>query len=187
MKKVLLSSVVALTLFAAAAPVLATGPDSFGDYNPQGGQTRTEQAAQVKNVRVHVADLVGAPVANVTVDFLVDGKASQAVTDANGDAVLSAKIGKTVAYRIAEVPAGYFQNSAQQGSVVVGSDMFTNVSLSLEKTSSYNVPGQQAQEGNNANTNTNPASRDEAKKSEAAAKNAGKAATKALPKTSAVK
>lgn len=34
---------------------------------------------------------------------------------------------------------------------------------------------------------TTPASKEEAKKSEAAAKNAGKAAGKALPKTSAVK
>ena len=36
MKKVLLSSVAALAVFAAAAPVFATGPDTFGDYTPDG-------------------------------------------------------------------------------------------------------------------------------------------------------
>lgn len=36
MKKVLLSSVAALAVFAAAAPVFATGPDTLGPYTPDG-------------------------------------------------------------------------------------------------------------------------------------------------------
>ena len=36
MKKVLLSSVAALAVFSAAAPVFAIGPDSFGNYTPDG-------------------------------------------------------------------------------------------------------------------------------------------------------
>mgnify|MGYP000846548502 CR=1 FL=1 len=230
MKKVLLSSVAALAVFSAAAPVFAdNNPLTFDskNYRPaapanEKRQTKPETSTgdnvnpdgTLKRVvpngthaRVNVSDRLGAPVAGVTVDFLVNGVASQAVTDANGDASIAAPVGTTVRYRVAAAPAGYFQNANQEGAIVVGGDMFTNAYLVIEKTDSYlnpnytpgsdNKPADKsaadkpaADEPSAKPEEGKPGVADQAKKSAEAAKKAGvdaKAGQKALPKTHAAK
>lgn len=229
MKKVLLSSVAALAVFSAAAPAFAdndpmtfdaknyvpvapanekaqTKPEtSVGDnVNPDGTLKHVEPNGT--HARINVQDRLGAPVAGVTVDFLVNGVASQAVTDANGDASIAAPAGTVVRFRVASVPAGYFQNPNQEGSIVVGGDMFTNDYLVIEKTDSYlnpnytpgsdnmsaadQVSADQAAADQAATQPDAGTAVDQAKKADEAAKNAGasaKAGQKALPKTHAVK
>ena len=230
MKKVLLSSVAALAVFSAVAPVFAdndpktfdsknyvpaapandkaqTKPEtSYGDnVNPDGTLKRV--VPNGTHARINVKDRLGAPVAGVTVDFLVNGVASQAVTDANGDASIAAPAGTTVRYRVAAAPAGYFQNVNQEGAIVVGGDMFTNEYLVIEKTDSYLNPNytpgsdnkpaatqaaadQAADQAATKPEDGKPGAVDQAKKADAAAKKAGanaKAGQKALPKTHAAK
>ena len=227
MKKVLLSSVAALTVFGTFQAVLAenqvpsantgvvpaaeqykpakpaTKPEpSYGhNVNPDG--TLKHVVPNGTHARINVKDRLGAPVAGVTVDFLVNGVASQAVTDANGDASIAAPAGTTVRYRVAAAPAGYFQNVNQEGAIVVGSDMFTNEYLVIEKTDSYlnpnytpgsdNKPADQAVKPADQAAQPEPGKpsvADQAKKSADAAKKAGvetKAGQKALPKTHASK
>ena len=231
MKKVLLSSVAALAVFSAVAPVFAdndpktfdsknyvpaapandkaqTKPEtSYGDnVNPDGTLKRV--VPNGTHARINVKDRLGAPVAGVTVDFLVNGVASQAVTDANGDASIAAPAGTTVRYRVAAAPAGYFQNVNQEGAIVVGGDMFTNEYLVIEKTDSYLNPNYTPGSDNKPATTQaattqaaadqaatkpedgKPGAVDQAKKADEAAKKAGasaKAGQKALPKTHAAK
>lgn len=223
MKKVLLSSVAALAVFAAAAPAFADNdPMTFDakNYRPVAPADTSKPAVKpetstgdnvnpdgtLKHVepngthaRINVKDRLNAPVAGVTVDFLVNGVASQAVTDANGDASIAAPAGTVVRYRVAAAPAGYFQNPNQEGSIVVGGDMFTNAYLVIEKTDSYlnpnytpgsdNKPGTTNGSKEAAKETTQEAQKAENKGGEAA--KAGKASSaqagKALPKTSAVK
>ena len=218
MKKVLLSSVAALAVFAAAAPAFADNdPMTFDakNYRPAAPADTSKPAVKpetstgdnvnpdgtLKHVepngthaRVNVSDRLHAPVAGVTVDFLVNGVASQAVTDANGDASIAAPAGTTVRFRVAAAPAGYFQNPNQEGSIVVGGDMFTNAYLVIEKTDSYLNPNYTPGSDNKpGTTNGSKEAAQEAQKTEKGAKAAktGKAASaqagKALPKTSAVK
>lgn len=231
MKKVLLTSAVVLTAFGAfqavsaenSVPSANTGvvpaaeqykpekpvakPEtSYGDnVNPDGTLKHVDPNGT--HARINVQDRLGAPVAGVTVDFLVNGVASQAVTDANGDASIAAPAGTTVRYRVAAAPAGYFQNVNQQGAIVVGGDMFTNEYLVIEKTDSYlnpnYTPGSDYNSAAQASADQaaadqaatkpedgKPGAVDQAKKADEAAKKAGasaKAGQKALPKTHAVK
>ena len=216
MKKVLLSSVAALAVFAAAAPAFADNdPMTFDakNYRPAAPADTSKPAVKpetstgdnvdpdgtLKHVepngthaRINVKDRLNAPVAGVTVDFLVNGVASQAVTDANGDASIAAPAGTVVRYRVAAAPAGYFQNPNQEGSIVVGGDMFTNAYLVIEKTDSYLNPNYTP--GSDNKPGTTNGSKEEAQKSEnkgGEAAKAGKASSaqagKALPKTSAAK
>ena len=223
MKKVLLSSVAALAVFAAAAPAFADNdPMTFDSKNYRPAAPADNSKAAVKpetstgdnvnldgtlkhvepngtHARINVKDRLNAPVAGVTVDFLVNGVASQAVTDANGDASIAAPAGTVVRYRVAAAPAGYFQNPNQEGSIVVGGDMFTNEYLVIEKTDSYlnpnYTPGSDNKPGttNGSKEEAKEEAKSEAQKTEKAAKAAkdGKASSaqagKALPKTSAAK
>lgn len=233
MKKVLLSSVVALTVFSAFQAVSADNGVENGvvpkdkQYNPakpvqnpyEPGHNLNPDGTPKRVVpngthaRINVKDRLGAPVAGVTVDFLVNGVASQAVTDANGDASIAAPAGTTVRYRVAAAPAGYFQNVNQEGAIVVGGDMFTNEYLVIEKTDSYlnpnYTPGSDNKDNKPAATQAaqpadkvaadqaatkpedgKPGAVDQAKKADEAAKKAGasaKAGQKALPKTHAAK
>ena len=158
-KKLLLSTVAALSLFAA--------------YNPYHGKPAV--FGNGSHVRFHVRDLKGAPVAGVKVDVLVwanqadylnYGKASvvSAESNAAGDVELAVPHKGLVQYRVANVPKGYFLHKVErtegnfdiQGNLNDGTfvysgsadedkdgkaDMFTNakVDLVLEKTDSYNV------------------------------------------------
>lgn len=116
MKKVLLSSVAALAVFATAAPAFASDPRTWTGYptdntvkpaaetdkgdNNRFGNTpdaviagKTEAPITIKtadtnkHVRVTVLDGGGRPVPGATIDFMLNGFAiGSAVTDQSGDA-----------------------------------------------------------------------------------------------------
>ena len=135
MKKVLLSSVAALAVFASAAPVFAEGNDKGNNpltfdsknYRPEApadlkpakdprygtNDTGYGTPSLVKGtVTVTVVDLsTGKPVEGATVDFNAGGKYSSSTTGANGVATLEGvEPGTAVAYRL-NVPAGYAEDS----------------------------------------------------------------------------
>ena len=236
MKKVLLSSVVALAVFAAAAPVFAQDLDTARTaevtvsgktykvyYNKAGEEigrsevvkdnstaTATDPTLNINGVnpnrptdietnvtyvRATVKDVQGNPVAGAVVDIFDGENYHTGTTDANGDFAVRAKAGLVAKARVANAPAGYFVPgylSAPKSQPVVAGQMYTNIELVVEKTATYNVPGQKTVTPGSDNGSTNEAT-NEAKKTEEGAKAAqnGKAASaqagKALPKTSAVK
>ena len=135
MKKVLLSSVAALAVFSATAPVFAEGNDKGNNpltfdsknYRPEApadlkpakdprygtNDTGYGTPSLVKGtVTVTVVDLsTGKPVEGATVDFNAGGKYSSSTTGANGVATLEGvEPGTAVAYRL-NVPAGYAEDS----------------------------------------------------------------------------
>lgn len=249
MKKVLLSSVAALAVFAAAAPAVSAytrtdpgikyGPDNQNGkvldkdgnvvdttdpkqyshtdntsktdkYTPDTPATNPYDApnvpgntsrpvtveANVTYVRVTVKDVQGNPVAGVVVDIFDGQKYQMGTTDANGDFAVPAKAGLVAKARVANAPAGYFVPgylSAPKSATVVPGQMFTNIELTVEKTDTYNIPGQKTVTPGSDNGSSVDA-KNEAKKTEnkgGEAAKAGKASSaqagKALPKTSAVK
>ena len=132
MKKVLLSSVAALTVFGAFQTVSAENQLKSANTGvvPAADQYKTDKP--VKNpysngnndngygtpslvkgtVTVTVVDLsTGKPVEGATVDFNAGGKFSSSTTGANGVATLEGvEPGTAVAYRL-NVPAGYAEDS----------------------------------------------------------------------------
>ena len=251
MKKVLLSSVAALAVFAAAAPAVSAytrndpgikyGPDNQNGkvldkdgnvvdttdpkqyshtdntskndkYTPGTAATNPYDApnvpgntsrpvtveANVTYVRVTVKDVQGNPVAGVVVDIFDGENYHTGTTDANGDFAVRAKAGLVAKARVANAPAGYFVPgylSAPKSATVAPGQMFTNIELTVEKTDTYNIPGQKTVTPGSDNGSSVDAkdAKSEAQKTEKAAKAAkdGKAASaqagKALPKTSAAK
>jgi len=207
MKKVLLSSVAALAVFAAAAPVFAdrqlsdlekastqgtnvqTNPL---DKNSEGHATSSipEVRVGVHYGRVNVVTPDGKPLAGVPVDVLVNGKVvlDSVPTNEGGFVEFEAPAGAKVLYRDAVRPAGYFLVSTGTGFEVSGDQMYTDGTIVL---SNAKAPDQTVTPGSD-NGSTNGVKND-VKKTEEGAKAAqtGKAASaqagKALPKTSAVK
>ena len=135
MKKVLLSSVAALAVFSATAPVFAEGNNKGNDPRTFDAKNyRPEAPADLKpakdprhstngngygtpslvkgTVTVTVVDLsTGKPVEGATVDFNAGGKYSSSTTGANGVATLEGvEPGTAVAYRL-NVPAGFAEDS----------------------------------------------------------------------------
>lgn len=123
MKKVLLSSVVALTVFSAFQAVSADNGVVPADQqykpaqpvtNPRGGNDNGYGTPSLVKgtVTVTVVDLsTGKPVEGATVDFNAGGKYSSSTTGANGVATLEGvEPGTAVAYRL-NVPAGYAEDS----------------------------------------------------------------------------
>lgn len=129
MKKVLLTSAVALAAFGAVQAVSADSQPQYHDgvvpganqykpakpvTNPRGSNDNGygTPSHTKGTVAVTVVDLsTGKPVAGATVDFLAGGKASSVTTDANGVATLAGvEPGTSVAYRL-NVPAGYAEES----------------------------------------------------------------------------
>ena len=131
MKKVLLTSAVALAAFGAVQAVSADSQPQYRNgvvpdasqykpakrvTNPRGsndnGYGTPSRVITKGTVAVTVVDLLtGKPVAGATVDFLAGGKASSVTTDANGVATLAGVEPDTsVAYRL-NVPAGYAEES----------------------------------------------------------------------------
>ena len=124
MKKVLLSSVVALTVFSAFQAVSADNGVVPADqqYKPAKPVTDPRHSTNdngygtpslVKGtVTVTVVDLsTGKPVEGATVDFNAGGKYSSSTTGANGVATLEGvEPGTAVAYRL-NVPAGFAEDS----------------------------------------------------------------------------
>lgn len=236
MKKVLLSSVVALAVFAAAAPAVSAKqvtqevpagakvfykdgvrwieykgttqifpetievPDTPArDLTANPGKVNPDRPTDIETnvtyVRATVKDVQGNPVAGAVVDIFDGENYHTGTTDANGDFAVRAKAGLVAKARVANAPAGYFVPgylSAPKSQPVVAGQMYTNIELVVEKTATYNVPGQKTVTPGSDNGSTNEAT-NEAKKTEQGAKAAqnGKAASaqagKALPKTSAVK
>ena len=124
MKKVLLSSVVALTVFSAFQAVSADNGVVPADKqykpaqpvkdprHPENDNGYGAPSLVKGTVTVTVVDLsTGKPVEGATVDFKADGKFSSSTTGANGVATLEGvEPGKDVEYRL-NVPAGYAEDS----------------------------------------------------------------------------
>ncbi|WP_462128847.1 LPKTxAVK-anchored surface protein [Streptococcus parasanguinis] len=207
MKKVLLSSVAALAIFAAATPVFAERQLSDAekastqgtnvqanpyDKNSEGHATSSipEVRVGVHYGRVNVVTPDGKPLAGVPVDVLVNGKVvlDSVPTNEGGFVEFEAPAGATVLYRDAVRPKGYFLVSTGTSFIVSGDQMYTDGTIVL---SNAKAPDQTVTPGSD-NGSTNGAT-NEAKKTEEGAKAAqnGKASSaqagKALPKTSAVK
>jgi len=149
MKKVLLTSAVALAAFGAVQAVSADSQAQYSNgvvpeanqykpatpaYNPYHG--KPVEFGNGSHVRFHVRDLQGASVAGVKVDIMVwankadymnYAKASvvSAESNAAGDVELAVPHGGLVQYRVANVPKGY---------VVKGMES-TNGLYTLNKTS----------------------------------------------------
>ena len=183
-KKLLLSSVAALTLFAAYNTAFADAGNSYsgnGKVDPVAGKIELKQYqgntvvsqhtgvvadpnAQYKpaqpetnpyhfeldkdgnvkkpvhfgngsHVRIHVKDLSGAPVAGVKVDVLVWASKADylkyekatpvsAVSNEAGDVELPVAHGGYVAYRVANVPKGYFLHKIEKSVVNGQADVY---------------------------------------------------------------
>ena len=203
MKKVLLSSVAALAVFAAAAPVLAEGGVNGGANNPRGPQD-TDVASKYYDQ----SEFVSAR----TVEEYLNGHMDEIKAEAAADpAVVAAKAEfdaveggshlygeKKAAYEAAfntaflnvrnkyvqQFQATYNNATEQEGKTYIQGETPEQANARYLKRVGAANNQNPAAEDKGATT---PASKEEAKKSEAAAKNAGKAAGKALPKTSAVK
>lgn len=155
MKKVLLSSVAALAVFSAVAPVFANGPVD-DSRNPQRFQTpkntavsdsrnpkeyqnpntpitvKTEETN--KHVRVTVLDGGGRPVPGATIDFKLNGiSIGSAVTDQSGDAEAPRLFnkGEVVEFRVGTTANDFKELVTATGSVTVSDDMYTNGSVTL--------------------------------------------------------
>lgn len=194
MKKVLLSSVVALTLFAAAAPVFAQG-ENAGSSNQliQKKYVSWRDAADEaeKQVNAHDAEIRAEATRQPAV------VAAQAALDSYGSGHQYAEYVErrdaafNEAYNV--VRSRYRQVFEQRyiADAQAQGIYYNETAEEANRTNSQRIAEDQAAQSgvaaNNGAKPGTPASKEEAKKSEAAAKNAGKAATKALPKTSAVK
>ena len=155
MKKVLLSSVAALAVFSAVAPVFANGPVD-DSRNPQRFQTPKNTAVSDsrnpkeyqnpnepitvktadtnKHVRVTVLDGGGRPVPGATIDFKLNGiSIGSAVTDQSGDAEAPRLFnkGEVVEFRVGTTANDFKELVTATGSVTVSDDMYTNGSVTL--------------------------------------------------------
>ena len=203
MKKVLLSSVAALAVFAAAAP-------AFANDNPSvNGGANTPGAFDSREAYENQSEFVSAR----TVEAYLAGHQEEIAAEAAQDpAVVAAKAEfdaveggshlygeKKAAYEAAfntaflNVRNKYVQqfqtvqNTAKkkEGRYYILNETPEQANARyLKRVGAANNQNPAAED---KGATTTPASKEEAKKSEAAAKNAGKAAGKALPKTSAVK
>lgn len=185
MKKVLLSSVVALTVFSAFQAVSADNGVENGvvpkdkQYNPAkpvqnprgGNDNGYGTPSLVKGtVTVTVVDLsTGKPVEGATVDFKAGDKFSSSTTGANGVATLEGvEPGTAVAYRL-NVPAGFAEDSyvgnvtAVAGTVPVTFSIRPKTDVNNDPTKHPNKPapttgdGSPQQAANNAAQATEPA------------------------------
>ena len=202
MKKVLLSSVAALAVFAAAAP-------AFANENPSvNGGANTPGAFDSREAYENQSEFVSAR----TVEEYLNGHMEDISAEAAQDpAVVAAKAEfdaveggshlygeKKAAYEAAfntaflnvrnkyvqQFQATYNNATEQEGKTYIQGETPEQANARYLKRVGAANNQNPAAEDKGATT---PASKEEAKKSEAAAKNAGKAAGKALPKTSAVK
>ena len=206
MKKVLLSSVVALTVFSAFQAVSADNGVVPADqqYKPAKPVTDPRHSTNdngygtpslVKGtVSVTVVDLsTGKPVEGATVDFNAGGKFSSSTTGANGVATLEGvEPGTKVAYRL-NVPAGFAEDSyvghveAVAGTVPVTFSIRPKTDVNNDPTKHPNKPapttgdGSAQQAANNAAQAAEPAATPEPGKPGATdqAKKADAAAKKA--------
>ena len=195
MKKVVLSSVVALSLFALAVPAFAA--DEATNAARQGDpeyylQTEFTNAAKANEYLAGHSGEIGAEAAQdpavVAAKKELDaveggshlyGEKKAAYESAYNDAF------NTVRNKYVKQFQGTYNNATEQeGKTYIQGETPEQANARYLKRVGAANNQNPAAEDKGATT---PASKEEAKKSEAAAKNAGKAAGKALPKTSAVK
>lgn len=194
MKKVLLSSVAALAVFAAAAPAFANGPvddsrnpqrfqpakkatsddNRFGAISDEVVAGKTNEPITIKtadtnkHVRVTVLDGGGRPVPGATIDFMLNGFAiGSAVTDQSGDAEAPRLFnqGDVVEYRVGTTATDFKELVTATGSVTVTADMYTNGSVTLP----YKLDDRAATINTNSKevkASDNNQSKEEAKKAE---------------------
>ena len=194
MKKVLLSSVVALTLFAAAAPVFAQGENAessnqliqkkYVSWRDAADEAEKQVNAHDAEIRAEANRQPAVVAAQAALDAYGSGH-QYAEYVARRDAAFNEAY-NVVRNRYRQVfEQRYIADAQAQG------NYYNETAEEANRTNSQRIAEDQAaQSGAAANNGAKPgtpASKEEAKKSEAAAKKAGKAATKALPKTSAVK
>ena len=208
-KKVLLSVLAAGLVATTATPALATGPDTFGAYNPDGSLRSAAKGKPIsdsrnpldlpkgpitvktektnKHVRVTVVDGGGRPVPGATIDFMLNGYSiGSAKTDQSGDAEAPRLFnqGEVVKFRVGTT-ATDFKTNFVNGEVTVGADMYTNGSVVLpyklddRKPSTNGKTDNSADQGKKADVQK---AVDQAKKDKV-----NGVARKALPKTHAVK
>ena len=194
MKKVLLSSVVALTLFAAAAPVFAQGENAessnqliqkkYVSWRDAADEAEKQVNAHDAEIRAEATRQPAVVAAQAALDSYGSGH-QYAEYVARRDAAFNEAY-NVVRNRYRQVFEQRYIADAQAQGIY-----YNETAEEANRTNSQRIAEDQAaQSGAAANNGAKPgtpASKEEAKKSEAAAKNAGKAATKALPKTSAVK
>ena len=199
MKKVLLSSVAALAVFAAASPVYAYGnwtrwddkqpaktttsdDNRFGAISDEVVAGKTNEPITIKtadtnkHVRVTVLDGGGRPVPGATIDFMLNGFAiGSAVTDQSGDAEAPRLFnqGDVVEYRVGTTATDFKELVTATGSVTVTADMYTNGSVTLP----YKLDDRAATINTNSkevkasdNNQTKSEAKSEAQKTEKAAK-----------------
>lgn len=199
MKKVLLSSVAALAVFAAASPVYAYGnwtgwddkqpaktttsdDNRFGAISDEVVAGKTNEPITIKtadtnkHVRVTVLDGGGRPVPGATIDFMLNGFAiGSAVTDQSGDAEAPRLFnqGDVVEYRVGTTATDFKELVTATGSVTVTADMYTNGSVTLP----YKLDDRAATINTNSkevkasdNNQTKEEAKSEAQKTEKAAK-----------------
>ena len=195
MKKVVLSSVVALSLFALAVPAFAA--DEATNAARQGDpeyylQTEFTNADKANEYLAGHSGEIGAEAAQdpavVAAKKELDaveggshlyGEKKAAYESAYNDAF------NTVRNKYVKQFQGTYNNATEQeGKTYIQGETPEQANARYLKRVGAANNQNPAAEDKGATT---PASKEEAKKSEAAAKNAGKAAGKALPKTSAVK
>ena len=196
MKKVVLSSVVALSLFALAVPAFAA--DEATNAARQGDpeyylQTEFTNADKANEYLAGHSGEIGAEAAQdpavVAAKKELDaveggshlyGEKKAAYESAYNDAF------NTVRNKYVKQFQGTYNNATEQeGKTYIQGETPEQANARyLKRVGAANNQNPAAED---KGATTTPASKEEAKKSEAAAKNAGKAAGKALPKTSAVK
>ena len=186
MKKVLLSSVVALTLFAAAAPVFSADEATDAARNNDGAYYLQTQFTNADKVNEYLAQHDGEIRAEAAADPAVveGGSHNYGEVKAAYEAAFNNAFNAVRNKYVQQFQATYNNATEQEGKTYIQGETPEQANARYLKRVGAANNQNPAAEDKGATT---PASKEEAKKSEAAAKNAGKAAGKALPKTSAVK
>lgn len=196
MKKVLLSSVVALTLFAAAAPVFSADEATDAARKNDGAyylQTQFTNADKVNEylaqhdgeIRAEAAADPAVVAAKVALDAVEGGSHNYGEVKAAYEAAFNNAFNAVRNKYVQQFQATYNNATEQEGKTYIQGETPEQANARyLKRVGAANNQNPAAED---KGATTTPASKEEAKKSEAAAKNAGKAAGKALPKTSAVK
>jgi choline binding protein J len=212
-KKVLLSVLAAGLVATTATPALATGPDTFGRFNPDGSPKNTSNVKPIedsrnphlpkgpitvktektnKHVRVTVVDGGGRPVPGATIDFMLNGfSIGSAVTDQSGDAEAPRLFnqGEVVKFRVGTT-ATDFKTNFVNGEVTVGADMYTNGSVVLPYKLDDRESSTNGKTDDTASQGNKPGKVGDAvqhAKKQAQQDRANGVARKALPKTHAAK
>lgn len=194
MKKVVLSSVVALSLFAVAAPVFAQGENSessnqliqkkYSSWRDSADEANTQVAAHEAEINAEAEKDAAVVAAKAALEQYGSGheygKYAEKVEEARTEAR------NTVRNKyVAQLQDKYTAAAKSQG------NYYNETGVEANRTNEQRIADDKAAQGQAGQNGQKPASAAEAKASEAKAANGAKAgqkaAGKALPKTSAVK